>query len=92
MIQKHIELQKLELDNREKEVKIRQSELAEREKRFNTKSSEPIISITPVTSESSLITKPNIIEETTPVKSESSDLVNVRFLIDDKTMMNCLLF
>lgn len=84
MIQKRIELQKIELDNREKEIKIRQWELAEQEKRFNTKSSEPIISVTPVASESSLITKPNTNEETTPVKFESSlsqDLVNVRLTI-----------
>ena len=103
MIQKDIALHKIELENREKEAKIRERELAqrereaklhehelsEREKRFNikSKSSEPITSVTPVNSESSLITKPNITEQTTPIKSESSlsqDIVNVRFSIKDK--------
>jgi hypothetical protein len=80
IIQKQIELEKLEIDHREREIKLRQRELDEREKRFKIKSSETNSTINTVNSEPFIITKPNIIEESTPVKSETpinQDLINV---------------
>lgn len=82
--ERETKLRDYELTQREREAKLREQELLEREKRFNikSKSSDPITNITPVTSESSLITKPTITEQTTPIKSESSaiqDIVNVSF-------------
>jgi len=79
IIQKQIELQKIELDYREREIKLRERELAEREKRFNERSSETI-SMNSVTSEPPIVTKPIPIEENTQLKSEiiiDQDIKNV---------------
>ncbi len=79
IIQKQIELQKIELDYRGREIKLRERELAEREKRFNEKSSETI-SMTSVTNEPSVVTKPIPIEENTQSKSDiiiDQDIKNV---------------
>jgi len=69
IIQKQIELQKIELDYRGREIKLRERELAEREKRFNEKSNETI-SMTSVTNEPPVVTKPIPIEENTQSKSD----------------------
>jgi hypothetical protein len=87
IIQKQIELQKIELDCREREIKLRERELAEREKRFNVKPSQPINNPISVNSEPFLITKPNITEEIVQSKSEipiNKDIITVIFIIYDR--------
>ncbi|CAF0908358.1 unnamed protein product [Rotaria sordida] len=62
LIQKQIELQKIELNYREREIKLRERELAEREKRFNEKLNDTT-SMTSVNSEPLVVIKSTIIEE-----------------------------
>ena len=62
LIQKQIELQKIELNHREREIKLRERELAEREKRFNEKSNDAT-STTSYHSEPTVGIKPTSIEE-----------------------------
>jgi hypothetical protein len=66
LIQKQIELQKMELSYREREIKFRERELAEREKRFIEKSNDTT-SMTSVNSEPLVGTKSTIIEEKSPM-------------------------
>ncbi len=82
IIQKQIELQKIELDYRQREIKLRERELAEREKCFQVKPSEPNSTMASVNSEPFIITKPNIIEENISVKAEipiNQDIITVIF-------------
>ncbi|CAF3375663.1 unnamed protein product [Rotaria socialis] len=62
LIQKQIELQKIELNYREREIKLRERELAEREKRFNEQSNDTT-SMTAVNSEPPVVVKSTISEE-----------------------------
>ena len=86
VIHKQIELQKIELDHREREIKLRARELAEREKRFNIKPNEVLSSIPSINIEPFIITIPNITEENNiQTKSEvliDQNLINVIFTID----------
>ncbi|CAF1216488.1 unnamed protein product [Rotaria magnacalcarata] len=62
LIQKQIELQKIELNYREREIKLRERELVEREKRFNEQSNDTT-SMTAVNSEPPVVGKSTISEE-----------------------------
>ena len=87
MIQQQIQLEKIKLDHCEREIKLREQELAEREKRFKVKPSEGNITMVSANSEPLIITKPNIIEESTSVNVEipaNSDIVAVMFQIDQR--------
>ncbi|CAF4682765.1 unnamed protein product, partial [Rotaria sp. Silwood1] len=69
LIQKQIELQKIELNYREREIKLRERELAEREKRFNERSNDTT-SMTSINSEPLVVIKSTIIEEKPQQKTE----------------------
>ncbi|CAF2392721.1 unnamed protein product [Rotaria sp. Silwood2] len=69
LIQKQIEIQKIELNYREREIKLRERELAEREKRFNERSNDTT-SMTSVNSEPLVVIKSTIIEEKPQQKTE----------------------